>query len=193
MGITNPLNERRLNNYLKEIEKVRKKVKIDLLSGVEIDILKDGSLPLTRKKLAKLDVVIAAVHLSTKMKEKEMTHRVCKVMEDYPVNILGHPTDRMLNLREPLALNLEKVFERAKENKVVLEINSSPERMDLAGENIQVAKEMGCKFAIGTDAHDINHLDFYKLGVINSRRGWLEKKDLLNCWKLEKIRKQFGY
>ena len=189
IGIAHPLNEKRLVRYLQEIEKVRKKVDILVLSGVEIDILKDGTLPLSKKKLRELDVVIASVHMATKMPEQEMTKRVCAALENYPVNILGHPTDRLLNIREPLALNLEKIYETAQMHSIFLEINSSPQRMDLDGMKVKAAKQIGCRFALGTDGHDVNHLAGYTYGVLSARRGWLEKKDLLNCWSLLKIEK----
>ena len=90
---------------------------------------------------------------------------------------------------DQLLVNLEKVFTIAKKNNVFLEINSSPERLDLSGEHIKAAKKVGCKFIIGTDAHDSQHLETYQLGVIQARKGWLEKKDVLNCWSLNKIEK----
>lgn len=189
IGIANPLNEKRLNAYLKEIEKIRKKVKIKIFSGIEIDILKDGTLPLSKEKLKKLDIVIAAVHLSTKMSKEQMTKRVCYALENYPINILAHPTDRLLNHRPEIKIDLEKVFQVAKKNNVFIEINSSPERMDLSGENIKSAIKVGCKLAIGTDAHDLSHLDNYKQGVNLARRGWSEKKNILNCYSLNKIEK----
>ncbi|MEK6950865.1 MAG: DNA polymerase/3'-5' exonuclease PolX [Nanoarchaeota archaeon] len=189
MGITNPLNEKRLSGYLREIEKVRKKVSIRVFSGVEIDILKDGTLPLSPTKLKELDVVIASVHVSQKMPEAEMTGRVCRALEEYPVNILGHPTGRLLNVREPIALNLEKVFEVAKHRNVFLEINAQPPRMDLNGMQVKAGQQAGCKFALSTDAHSLVGLSFYHYGLLSARRGWLEKKDLLNCWNLPKIEK----
>lgn len=189
VGITNPLTEKRLGKYLQEIEKVRKKVGIRIFSGVEIDILKDGSLPLSASKLRELDVVVASVHVAIKMEEKEMTKRVCDALSNYPVNILGHPLDRVLQEREPLAFNLDKVFEIAKQRNVFLEINSSPKRMDLPGELVKAGLERGCKFALSTDAHDASHLPFYPLGVNMARRGWVERKHLLNCWTSGKIEK----
>lgn len=190
VGITNPLNEKRLAGYLKEIEKVRKKVGIRIFSGVEIDILKDGTLPLSPAKLKLLDVVVASVHVALKMNEAEMTRRVCSVLEKYPMNILGHPTDRLLNIREPIPLNLEKVFETAAKHKVLMEINASPARMDLDGMKIKKALQAGCKFALSTDAHAIDHLAGYPYGILMARRGWLEKKDLVNCWEVGKIEKE---
>lgn len=192
VGITNPLNEKRLQGYLKEIEKVRKKVGIKVFSGVEIDILKDGTLPLSPTKLKQLDVVVASVHVALKMNEAEMTKRVCSVLENYPVNILGHPTDRLINIREPIPLNLEKVFETAAQHKVLMEINASPARMDLDGMKIKAARQAGCKFALSTDAHAVEHLSGYPYGVLMARRGWLEKKDVINCWDVGKIEKVMG-
>ncbi|MDO8510890.1 MAG: DNA polymerase/3'-5' exonuclease PolX [Nanoarchaeota archaeon] len=189
VGITNPLTEKRLGKYLQEIEKVRKKVGIRVFSGVEIDILKDGSLPLSPAKLRELDVVVASVHMAIKMKEKEMTSRVCHALSNYPINILGHPLDRVLQEREPLALNLDQVFETAKQHDIFLEINASPRRMDLPGELVKAGRDTGCKFALSTDAHDVSHLAFYPLAVNMARRGWIEQKHLLNTWTLGKIEK----
>ena len=189
VGITNPLNEKRLAGYLKEIEKVRKKVGIRVFSGVEIDILKDGTLPLSAAKLKQLDVVVASVHVALKMTEAEMTKRVCSALENYPINILGHPTDRLLNIREPILLNLEKVFETAARRGVFMEINASPARMDLDGMKIKSALQAGCQFALSTDAHAVDHLAGYPYGVLMARRGWLEKKDVVNCWDVKKIEK----
>ncbi len=192
VGITNPLNEKRLAGYLREIEKVRKKVSLRVFSGVEIDILKDGTLPLSPAKLKQLDVVVASVHVALKMNEAEMTKRVCSVLEKYPVNILGHPTDRLINIRESIPLNLETVFETAARNNVLLEINASPARMDLDGSKIKKALQAGCKFALSTDAHAVDHLSGYLYGILMARRGWLEKKDLINCWEVGKIEKAMG-
>jgi len=189
IGITNPLTEKRLGKYLQEIDKVQKKVGIKVFTGVEIDILKDGTLPLSQAKLRKLDVVIASVHVAINMKEKEMTKRVCNALSNYPINILGHPQDRLLLEREPLALNLDKVFDAAKKHDVFMEINGSPKRMDLPGELVKAGLDAGCKFALSTDAHDTSHLTFYPLAVNLARRGWVEQKHLLNCWSFGKIEK----
>ncbi len=192
VGITNPLNEKRLQRYLNEIEKVRKKVNIRVFSGIEIDILKDGSLPLPVATLKELDVVVASVHVALKMSEREMTQRVCNALQQYPINILGHPTDRIINVRDSLALNLDKVFEIAARKQVFMEINASPARMDLDGTKVKAALKAGCQFALGTDAHAADHLAGYPYGVLMARRGWLEKKDVVNCWDVKKIEKVMG-
>lgn len=190
VGIAHPLNEKRLVGYLKEIEQVRRKVGIRVFSGVEIDILKDGKLPLSAAKLRKLDVVIASLHLSLGEGEKEMTKRVCSALEHYPITIFGHPTARLLNVREPVQMNLDTVFSVACRQGVFLEINGSPQRMDLAGEQVRMARERGCKFALGVDAHDVRHLEYGRFAVNMARRGWLTKNDVLNCFELKKMEKE---
>ncbi len=190
IGITNPITAKRLTRYLKEIEEVRKKVKIRVFSGLEIDILKDGSLAFPKELLKKLDIIIASIHLAQGMPEAEMSARVCRALEEYPVHILGHPTGRILNEREPIQLNFNKIFTVARKRKVFLEINASPGRMDLDGSHIKMAKDLGCKFALSTDGHDVRHLSGYVYGVISARRGWLEKKNLLNCWSLNEIERK---
>lgn len=189
LGIVNPLNEKRLAAYLKEIGKVQKKVGLRIFSGVEIDILKNGELALSKSKLKELDVVIAAVHTSMNMLEAEMTKRVCSALENYPINILAHPTGVQFNVRQPINLNLEKVFESARKHDVFLEINSQMVRMDLSGTNVKAAIDSGCKLAVSTDAHHLDGLENYLFGVLCARRGWAEKKDILNCWELPKIEK----
>jgi len=189
LAIANPVKERQLDHYLKDINKVQKKVDITVFSGLEIDILKDGKLPLSIQKLKQLDVVIAAVHMSTKMSEIEMTKRVVLALKNNPINILAHPTDRLIDARPELNIDMEKIFFTAKETDTFLEINSSPNRMDLSGDYVKRGKEIGCNFAISTDAHQVETLKYYELGVLNARRGWLEKKDVLNSWTLPKIEK----
>lgn len=190
LKITNPLDKKRLNSYLKEIDKIKSKTNIKILSGLEIDILKDGTLPLSKKKLKELDVVIGAIHLSTKMNKTEMTKRICKAMQNYPINILAHPTDRLINKRPELKLDLENIFKTAKNTNTFLEINSSPQRLDLPSNYIKTANDIGCKFAIGTDAHAIDQIEFYRFGIINARRGFLTKNKVLNCFTLPKIKKE---
>lgn len=189
VGVTNPITEKRLPAYLKEIDSVQKKVGIKIFSGLEVDILKDGKLFLPKSALKQLDVVIASLHTSLEMTEPEMTKRICSALENYPINIMGHPTCVELGTRQPISVNLEKVFETAKKNEVFLEINSTPRRMDLNGENVKKAIDSGCRLSLGTDAHSLNQLETLNLGVLCARRGWAEKKDILNCWDLPKIEK----
>ena len=189
LAITHALNEKRLAKQAKEIDKLNKKLNIHIFKGAEVDILKNGKLALSKKAQEKLDFVLASVHLATKMSAKEMTARICSAFENERIHALAHPTGRLLQEREPYALNMEKLFECAKANNVFLEINSYPERMDLSGEYVKAAKEVGCKFIISTDAHSEEHLRYLDLGVALARRGWLEAKDVLNTKPVKEIEK----
>jgi len=189
LGILNPLKEKRLGAYLKEIEKVRKKVKIKVFSGIEIDIQKDGSLDLNKKWFDKIEVIVASVHTSMQMPEREMTARIIKCLENYPVTILGHPTGIEHGERAGINVNLNRVFEVCRKKNILVEINSSPLRMDLNGLQVKSAIKAKCKLVISTDAHEKSQLNFYPLGILCARRGWAEKKDILNCGNLKQIEK----
>ncbi|MEA3378529.1 MAG: DNA polymerase/3'-5' exonuclease PolX [Nanoarchaeota archaeon] len=165
----------------KEIMKINKKIKgIRLLAGSEVDILKDGSLDYKDEVLKKLDIVIVSVHTNFKMPKAKMTQRVIRAMSNEHANILGHPTSRLLLKREPILLDMDKIFEAAKDYNVALEINSQPQRLDLNAFNIREGLKKGVKFVINSDAHNTGHFDYMHLGVLTARRGWCEKKDILN-------------
>lgn len=189
VGITHPLDEKRLAKQAKEIDRLNKKLDIHIFKGAEVDILKDGRLALGRKAQEKLDVVLASVHSSFKMPEKEMTARICSALENDRVHVFAHPTGRLINEREPYAVNMEKLFEAAKRTGTFLEINGYPERTDLKDVHIKAAKEAGCRFVVSSDAHNKNQLHFVELGVATARRGWCEAKDVVNTYPLEKIKK----
>ncbi len=190
LKIAKSLDEKDIKKYIKEIDRVQKKVKIKIFKGAEIDIKKDGNLDVSSSVLKELDVIMGAVHSSFKMPEKEMTKRLCYAMENYPINILAHPTGRLLQERPGYSLNMEKLFETAKATNTFLEIDASQKRLDLNDINIKAAIEAGCKISIGSDAHNKDQLQFIKtLGIPTARRGWAAKKDILNCWSLPKIRK----
>ena len=190
VGITNPLNEKRLEKQALEIKKLNKKLGIRIFHGAEVDILKDGKLALSKEWQKKLDVVLASVHLATKIGEKEMTTRICSALENDRVHILGHPTGRLLEKREGYAIHLDKVFECARKNDVFLDIDCHPERMDLSGEKVKAAK--GCRFALSTDSHSADGLHHLWLGEAIARRGWLEAKDVLNTYPLKEIEKKLS-
>lgn len=189
LGITHSLKGKRFEQYLKEIDKINKSSRITVLKGAEIDIDKKGRLMAAKGMLKKLDLVLGAVHLGFKGGEKEQTKRICSALENYPINILAHPSGRKIGEREPLALKMEKVFETAREREVFLEIDGTPERMDLKDVLVKAGKEFGCRFSLGSDAHIAGKMENLKFAVINARRGWLEKKDILNCWNWQKIKK----
>lgn len=189
LAITHALDEKRLVKQMQEIDKLNGKLDIRIFKGAEVDILKNGRLALSRKLQKQLDVVLGSVHLATKMAEQEMTKRICTAMEQDRVHVLAHPTGRLIQQREPYAVNLERVFDCAKRTGTFLEINGQPERLDLKDTHIRAAKEAGCRFAISTDAHAKSQLQYLELGVAMARRGWLEAKDVLNTCSVKEIEK----
>jgi DNA polymerase (family 10) len=179
--IANGLNEQRLLGHSKEIDKVQKKNPgIKVLKGSEVDIKWNGKLDYKPAILKQLDVVMASVHQNFKMPKTEMTKRLLTAINSGHVTGLSHPTGRKVNVRKPYEFDYEKVFQACADNDVFLEINASPSRLDLNDQLIRLAKEFKAKFLINTDAHDTNHLRFIELGVGQARRGWLEKKDVIN-------------
>jgi DNA polymerase (family X) len=164
-----------------EIEEARAKVRgITVFTGCEVDVLPDGSLDLPDDLLEQIDVVVAAIHSKMDMNQSDMTERVLKALAHPAVTILAHPTGRLINEREPFAIDLEQVFHAAKEYDVAVELNAQPVRLDLNDLHLFRAREIGIKIAINTDAHNTEQLHFTKYGIDQARRGWLEKRDVLN-------------
>ncbi|MDK1031754.1 MAG: DNA polymerase/3'-5' exonuclease PolX [Planctomycetia bacterium] len=185
------LDEKGLRRQLKEIDRIRKTLKdFDLLSGTEVDILKDGSLDLDVGLLAEVDCVIASVHSYFGLPEDKMTARLVKAFSSGVVHIFGHPFSRLLGTRPEIKFDVEEVFAAAKAHNVAMEINSHPERLDLMDNYCRMAKEVGLKMAIATDAHTTGNLDLIQLGVYIARRGWLEKKDVLNTATAKSLRQK---
>ena len=185
------LDPARLTKQGVEIDRVNKKLKgkITILKGTECDILKDGTLDLPDSALSKLDVAGAAVHSYFNLPRKEQTERLIRVMRNPNVDIVFHPTGRLLDRREPCDLDMDKVIKVAKETGTVLEIDALPDRLDLKDEYIRKAVEAGVKLAIDSDAHAIGHLQFVKYGIAQARRGWAKRSDVINAWPLEKMKK----
>lgn len=175
------LTEAELKAQWKEIERIRRRVQgITLLAGMEVDILPDGSLDLSDELLSALDIVIVSIHSRLQMPEQQMTKRICKALAHPAVDILAHPTERLLNKRAPIAVDLEAVFQAAKEYDVALELNAQPDRLDLNEVQVHRARDLGVKIVINSDAHSVEHLQFMRYGVDQARRGWLEKTHVLN-------------
>ena len=188
--IAGGLSTERLKKQIDLIHKLNKKFKnFRILAGSEVDIKSDGSLDYPDKMLKELDIVIAAIHTGFKQSQQQLTERMTKAMQNKYVNIIAHPSGRLIGQREPYALDMEKVLKKAKETGTCMEINAFPERLDLTDINCRRAKELGVKMAISTDAHRLQHLDFMYFGVSVARRGWLEKKDLINTSTLDKLLK----
>jgi len=179
------LDEKGLAKHLQEIEKVGRQISgMRILKGVEVDILADGSLDLKDDILKECDVVLASVHSRFNMEEGEMTRRIIKAIQNPHVSILAHPTGRLILEREAYKVNLKEVFQAAIDRGVVLEINAYPDRLDLRDVDARMAREMGAKLVISTDAHSTVQLELMKFGVFTARRGWVEAKDVINTLPL---------
>lgn len=190
VGVTNGLDEEKLEKQWEELEEVRNMVEgITILSGMEVDILDDGSLDLDDEHLEKLDLVVAAIHSNMDMDEKEMTARVVKALSHPSVSILAHPTGRKINRRKPMSIDLEQVIDAAVKHDVALECNAMPDRLDLADIRLRRAAEKGALLVVNTDAHRPDHLRYMSYGIDQARRGWLEPNDLLNAKSLSELKK----
>lgn len=192
VGVANGLKEDRLLEHLKKIDALDKKLKgkMRVLKGAEVDIHADGTLDYPNALLKLLDVVNISVHSKFSLPAKEQTARVIKALSNPYVTILCHPTGRIVKQREPYDIDLVEVARAAAKHRVALEINGSM-RLDLSPGNIRLAKEQGALFILNTDSHQIRHLGFMRFAVTMARRGWLEKKDVLNTRSLEKMMSYF--
>jgi DNA polymerase (family 10) len=185
------LIEERLREQVEEIQKLNQELKdFTILSGIEVDIKSNGSLDFSDEILSKLDVVIAAIHSGFKQESKIITERIIKAMQNRFVNIIAHPTGRLIGYRESYQVDINEMMEVAAKIGTILEINSYPERLDLNDIYCRMAKEKGVQLAIETDAHSIEGLTFMDLGVAVARRGWLEEKDIVNTLPLDKLLKR---
>jgi len=192
LKIENGLNEKQLLKQHEEISKLNLKFKkqnlnFRVLHGCEANILNDGSIDIKDEVLKKLDYVIAGIHSSLKMSKSEMTKRLLKAMKNPNVDIISHPTGRLIGKREEYQLDFDKILKSAKDNGTVLEINSSPYRLDLNGFNIRRVKAQGIKMIINTDAHQREQMDLIEYGVGQARMGWAEKGDIINTNSAEKL------
>jgi DNA polymerase (family 10) len=191
LKIEHGLDEKQLRERNKEIDKLNQKFKgkIRILKGCEANILPDGKIDISDDCLRELDFVIAGVHSRFKMTKEEMTERIIRAMKNPNVDIISHPTGRLIQKRGEYEIDFDKILKVAKETGTILEINSYPERLDLNDVNIKKAKEIGVKMVINTDAHHVDQMRFIELGIAQARRGWAEKEDIINCWPLEKMLK----
>lgn len=189
LGIARGLTEKDLKEQRKEIDIVNDANEgITLLAGIEANIGSDGRLDIKRDVLEDLDLVIAGIHSGFRQTEEKITERVITAMEKEPLHMIVHPTGRILEQRLPFHINLQSVYKVASELGVILEINAFPTRLDLSDLNARLAKDRGVLLGIGTDAHDVSHLRYIELGVAIARRGWLEKKDIINTRTLKDLR-----
>jgi DNA polymerase (family X) len=184
--VANGLDEKRT---LEQIKKIRaaKVPGIRLLAGSEVDIKKDGSLDLEDYVLAELDVVVASIHSYMNMDRQEMTARYLKAIENPYTQIIAHPTGRLVLRREAFAYDMEAVLDACAKHGVVMECNAYPDRLDLSDVHLRLAKQRGVKIVISTDSHATSNLKYMKYGVTTARRGWIEKKDVINTLPLEQF------
>ncbi len=188
LAMANGLDERRVVAFAAQVREInRNGLGIHVFSGIECDILRDGTLDLAADALAELDLVIGSVHSHMSLEPAEMTDRLLRALECPHLRILGHPTGRMLLQREGYAFDFERVASAAVRRGVWLEINASPERLDLHGALIRSAKAKGARFAISTDAHHPKHLAGIRYGVVTARRGWLSAGDVMNTLPLDRF------
>ncbi|MGZ3775822.1 MAG: DNA polymerase/3'-5' exonuclease PolX [Pseudobdellovibrionaceae bacterium] len=192
IAMSHGLDEKRLRKQIEAIDKINSQQnEITVLKGIEVDILEDGSLDLSNNILSQLDFTVCSIHSKFRLSKKEQTERVLRAMKNPYFNIWGHPIGRLLESREPYELDMEKLIKAAAMYGHVLEVNAQPERMDLPDVYCRMAKRHNVKTVISTDAHSVNQLDFMKYGVSLARRGWLEKKDVINTLTAEELKKFF--
>ncbi len=189
VGLTRGMNEERVFEQIKEIEKLNDKLSdFHVFSGVEVDIRADATLDFPDNILEKLDVVVAALHTAQRQTRREITGRLITAMENENVDIIAHPTGRIIGERDAYDVDIEALLDAAASTNTALEINAYPSRLDLSDINARKAKNKRIKLAIGTDAHNSGHLGLMEFGVNVARRGWLEREDVMNTRKAKDVR-----
>ena len=184
------LDPARVARQIREIDKLNAKLKgFTVLKGIEVDILKDGSLDLPDSTIEKLDVVVASVHSFFDLPREAQTERVVRAMENRHVSILGHPTGRLIGVREPYDIDMDRVLSAARDLGCFVEINAEPDRLDLNDIHAHAAKSKGVKVAVSTDAHSVNAFQYMRFGIDQARRGWLTANDVINTRSLADLRK----
>jgi DNA polymerase (family 10) len=186
-GIANGLTEERLRAQVDALRAIQERFNIRILCGAEVDIRADGTLDYPDELLEKLDIVVAAVHSAMGQDTKRMTERIIRAMHNPYVTIIGHPTCRLLGDRDPIEVDMEAIFKAALETGTFLEINASPDRLDLKDTYVLRAKELGVPLVIGTDSHHTGYLENMRFGVAVARRGWCEPRHILNTLPLEEF------
>jgi len=197
LRIESGLDEKQLLKQHEAIKKINDKLKnqninFKVLHGCEANILDDGSIDIKDEVLEKLDYVIAGAHSNLKMQKKDMTQRLVKAMENPNVDIISHPTGRLIGRRDEYQLDFDKILEVAKKTGTILEINSSPDRLDLRDLYIRRAKNQGVKMIIDTDSHQKEQMGQIEYGIAQARRGWAEKEDIINTNSVEKLSEYFN-
>lgn len=190
LKVANGLTPERLRQQKEEIKKLNEKYDdITILSGVEMDILPDGSLDYDDELMEEMDIVIASIHSSFSQKREVIMDRLRKALENNHVDIIAHPTGRLIGRREGYDVDVEMLIQLAKETDTALELNANPNRLDLASHYVRLAQDAGVKLVINTDAHSIDMLDHMEVGVAAARKGWIKKDNVINTWSLDELKK----
>lgn len=194
MTVANGLDARRLAQSIDAIEALDQQMgDFKILKSIEVDIRPDGTLDLPDEILKKLDLTICAVHSAFDLSRQKQTERILRAMDSPYFNILAHPTGRLLNTRDPYAVDLERLMEAAAARGCFMELNAHPDRLDLKALHCQMARERGVKIAINTDAHSMDSLDHMRLGIGEARRGWLEADDVINTRSWKELKKMLPH
>jgi DNA polymerase (family 10) len=190
LGVANGLSPERLEAQRKEIDKLQRKLgdRLVLLHGAEVEILADGRLDLPDEVLSRLDIVVASLHTSLRQPRPQVTARLLGAIASRNVDVIGHPSGRLIGSRDPADLDMEAVLQAASEHDTALEINANPERLDLNDGYARRAAGLGCLLTIDTDAHRPEHLSLRRYGVGPARRAWLPAEAVLNTWPLDRLR-----
>jgi DNA polymerase (family X) len=190
LAFANGLDDERAEQHIKKIRQVDKEIDgITILAGIEVDILADGDLDLSDSVLQQMDVVIASVHSHFQQEPAKMTDRLLRAISNKNVSIIGHPTGRLLLRRDAYNFDMEAVLKSAAQEKVAMEHNAYPDRLDLSDRHLRMAQERGVKIVINTDAHHTSHLEKIRYGVLQARRAWLRKDDVLNTLPVAEFKK----
>jgi DNA polymerase (family 10) len=188
LAMANGLDDKRALAHIKRIRKAGEKLGgIRIFAGIEVDILADGALDLSDSVLEEMDIVIASVHSAFSQEPQQMTERLLQAIENQHVSVIGHPTGRLLLRRDAYQFDMEAVLAAAARHRCAMELNAYPDRLDLCDRHLRMAKERGVKIVINTDAHHTTHLEKIKYGVLQARRAWLTKDDVLNTLPAEKF------
>jgi len=187
-GIARGLDAERLRQQILEVRELNQRISgIHIFTSIEVDIRADGSLDMPDELLKELDIVTAGVHSAMNQSQEQMTRRIIGAMENPDVDVVAHPTCRLLREREPVAVDMEAILQAAAKTNTVLEINAMPSRLDLKDIHAYRARELGVKLIINTDAHSVEHLGFMRFGVGIARRGWCQAQDILNTKSLSEM------
>lgn len=194
VGIAGGLTPEQLDVKIDAIAAINEALEgFTILVGTEVDIKADGKLDYPDELLARCDVVVASVHMAQQQKERAITGRLITAIENENVDIIGHPTGRIIGKRDPYEVDMQSVLDAAARTGTAMEINAYPDRLDLNDVWSRAAREMGVRMSVDSDAHDPQHLQVMKYGVKVARRAWLQKKDVLNCLKLKDLMNALGH